>query len=355
MTSPSLTIARPSFRSSTSGLHPCRWMLLALALLAVLSLATVYRPLDFYPLDSADGAYYRAIAYNWFGMSRPELDVAPPTSLWRTFRPTSAISLHLTGPFAYRVGAPLLARLIGLPLGDHAEAGFYLLNLVSLVAAAYWLGLAAWRLTQQVAAGAATVLLFVLTPALVSRYLWDYILIDPPAYALLSAAVLCLALGRRRLFLAICLVAPFVREALVVVPACLLIADLLTRLWEPRRWIAPALTLVPYLAFHLWLPILNPSQSGWVLVADGAFPARAASVFGLLWLLALPAAIRSRFLWSLLPMVVIALGGALFVADVERATSYAFPFVLLGAVTTLSDGWAQLHARLTPIPTSRPR
>lgn len=300
-----------------------QWFALGLAVwaAAVLSISALAAPRLDADATCCDHLFYRAMAGGPQeippGNRLPAVYADPDYGRW--MHPENGLAQQ--PPYVYRPLAPLLARALG----------WYPLTLISLAAAAWLLGLAAWRVTGRTWAGVLAVALFAVDPWLSQVPLAIAISVDPLAHAFCALGVL-LILRRDTPALALPLlvaVGLFAKESV----GWLLPCWLLTR-WQPRRLIFSALAVLPYLAFRLSVPVPVDTYSlatTWVPWPRPELLTGTVLAFGALWL-AVPHGLRAApRLAVLLPLLVGGWVMALFAGNVERAVVYAYPLIILCA------------------------
>ncbi len=279
---------------------------------------SIVQPFD--PDDPSTGCYdhlcYRSMAYNWLDLSRPELN-------------RLSLDDHRMPPYAYRIVAPFLARLLGLPFSDDISRGFYLLTVLSLAITTVLVGLIVYLASHRLINAVLAVAVFGLHPWLTGFNLWDYMLPDPLAYALIAVAALALIRHHLPLFLVACLVGLFVKEVFVfVLPAYAIYEYLNHRPWQ-RSLILACTLLLPYGLFRLLAPV-----SGTYSLAVYLHPVSLRMLqaliftFGPLYLLAIVWLRQSRLAIAFVPLALGAAASTLFITDTERVLVYAFPVVL---------------------------
>ncbi|HET9017040.1 MAG TPA: hypothetical protein VFN57_15670 [Thermomicrobiaceae bacterium] len=315
------------------------WALLVCSIVAVVGVALTTTPFD--PNAACcDHLFYRSMAYNLFTVTRPSLNAPPPGNSLPQWERQPAVARYMSPvnalnrqpPFIYRPVAPLVARLLAIPLGG-IDRGFYALSLIGLIVAAYFLALAAWHLSGDIWPAVATIAAFVAIPTVARTNLFDYMLVDPLAFACLSVGVWAMLTRRDRLFWVVALVGIFTKETQAFVIA----AYLLQAAWERRlTWRVGAAALVTgglYGSYRLLLPVPVNTYSLRTTFLGVPHPAVvlgvALGVFGVLGPLAALRCRRVPFSLWLLPIVAGTFVIPLFAVNADRAYVFAFPFVLL--------------------------
>jgi hypothetical protein len=231
-------------------------------------------------------------------------------------------------PYVYRPLAPLLSRLLG----------FRTLSLISLVLAAWLLGMGAFILTTHATLGALTIVLFASCPWLTGYYLRHYQAVDPLAFVFVGLVVVLVCVGKHAHALGVIALGLFAKEPVGLLLPCVLLAARAAGHLNWRLVAMAGLAIVPYAAFRILTPIPQntyslaatfmpwPPFELWIMLRD---------TWGLYWL-APVLAWRSPLLRSLLPMVLLSAGLSLFASNVERCAIYAYPAVYLSLCFALS-------------------
>jgi hypothetical protein len=311
---------------------------LAVGLVAVVAL--LVKPFD---PDTAccDHLFYRSMAYNEFGQTRPDLDVPPAGNSLSSLYGSAAFpwldeanGLARQPPYAYRIVTPAIARGLASVIG--INAGFYVLTFAALVAAALLMGLSVFALTGALLPSAVAVALVALNPATAHLDLYDYMLTDPVALCLVALAVYALITRRPVVFYVACLVGVFNRESMLPMVACYPLSEYLIDRRRPATW-APAVGVVgAWLALRVFWPIPVNRYS---LVNEfvGTF-ARARMVvsvtlvtFGVL-VFTVWRGIFTRWAWVLAPFALASFAAAWFAGDTSRIIVEALPVFIIATL-----------------------
>ncbi len=312
--------------------------LLSLSAILLIFVAVILNPP--LPIDQicCDPHYYRSISYNFFDVARPDLDQPPPDyQKWPQWNYHDGPNgLRREPPFAYRIGAPLLARFLGrLLYQDDALQGFQLLSVLAYVVSTWLVGLLSLDLSRRTTVALAAQILFALNPWLVGHYLQDYVMADPLALAFLCLAVLLLWRRRYEWFLVVVGTGLFVKETLAFALACYPFVRWLEDQRDVRPILAVTVAALPYGLFRFLLPIPEAGYSlfsAWLASSPLLITERVTAIYGPLLILAALGLRRSRFLPKLLPMALGSVGAALFISEPGQSLIYAFPVVLLSVV-----------------------
>jgi hypothetical protein len=321
-----------------------------LAVLAIVLVATLAPLVDPFEPDTTSGdyVYYRSMAFNAFGVTRPELDRLPPGhphsvvyrfdtwGAWYEMRN----GLARQPPFAYRLLTPVLARLVEPVFG--INGAFYFWTVTALMAAAFTMGLCIYRLTNAaLLPAAAGVALLALDPATARLHLVRYMLTDPIALFLTVLAVYALITRRPVLFYVTCLVGVVNRESMVPMVVCYPISEyLLDRHLRWQTWAAAFAVAGAWFALRTFWPIpvdqysvvneFKPTLAQTKLVAETAI-----IVFGVLAITAWRSMWRTagaRVALSLVPFVIATFGAAWFIGSVDRILAQTIPFFVIAAL-----------------------
>jgi hypothetical protein len=318
---------------------PARLLLvLAIALTGVLAVRTE----PFQPsVSCCDHLFYRSMAFNLVRVTNPELDAWPPAlDLGRLYSDPyhgqylkAENGFRRQPPYAYRIVTPLIARVAAYPLGGNINRAFYLVTFVSLVMASYWTARSIYLLTAQLLPAIAAVVTFAAIFRLTRYHLYNYMLVDPLAYALLAAGVYLLLRRNFRWFFLLSFVAVFNKETHLFLLASAFSLQVVERRLD-RASIASYLAIVgSYLAFRFWLPIPNNAYNLRTVYLGLPSPRTIAqvglAVFGVLVPFTLSRVWVVRFPLYLLPLAAGALLASLFAGNTDRAYVMAFPLVFL--------------------------
>jgi hypothetical protein len=287
-----------------------------------------------------DHLFYRSMAFNEFVITRPDLDRPPPGNIlwaisqtgWHDLRN----GLRRQPPFAYRIVTPLVARGI-FSLTGNISVSFYVLTLLSLVGAGFFLALSIYSLTESTAAALLGLLVFNLNPASTSVNLWDYMLTDPLAFLLVSISLFALIRRQRVLFFLACAVGVFNKESMVPMLLAYPLSEVLIEGRLRRDSVAVVgVVAAAWFAFRHLLPIpvnrysfiaeFRGTAAQTKLVAIGLI-----STFGVL-LVASWRILISRLGLSLLPFVLANVLAAWFVGNIDRAMGQAVPALLVSSL-----------------------
>ena len=223
--------------------------------------------------------------------------------------------------------------------------GFWIATLVGLICATaglMWFLLALGLSPSFVVIGG---LAFALLPPATGFTLWDYMLVDPLAFALLTLALAC-AVSRRGLWLFVTLALyAFAKETVLLVALFTLVYALEERDWRMLRWSAAGLAACS--AIQLGLHVAIHSDQPYSLLAQYQLVrsmyggsavtvlARILDTFGAPWLLLLPFAAlqlihppRVLARPSFLLMFIGATAQVVVATNTSRVVVYAFPIVI---------------------------
>jgi hypothetical protein len=314
------------------------YLLLCLMAASLTGIIAAHQPAFDPNATLGDHLFYRSMAYNLFVVSRPDLNT-PPAALRagherpetrRWLRPGN--HLNRQPPYVYRVVAPLTARAIGyVAANDDAAAGFRVLALASVCAAAFFTSATVYALTRDpLAAAVASIALFA-NPWFANFNLYDYMLSDPLAMALIACSIWALARGMRTVFWISAFVAIFTKEiAIVLIPIGLWREYAQSGRVRPASIAIAASAAIAYGVFRVAMPIPGDSYSlSAVVQSPYGFPVWAWRTFGILGISALARLRYVRLAIELLPLSLAAVAGSLLVTDHERALIYAFPMVVV--------------------------
>lgn len=243
-------------------------------------------------------------------------------------------------PFNWRLLAPLLVHLLPLPAPD----GFWLLTVASLSAAALALVWFLRGVGLPPGASVAGALAFVTLAPLSGFDLWDYMLVDPLAVALVIVTLGC-AVHRQGLFLLISLIALAATKEIAVLGAIFAVAWAAERRdWAMLRWAAAG--LVASFAVIAAIRIAVPADRPYGLTAMyttvyGASPSLSLIAHRLAlatleaWTVLLPFAllqlVHPPHAWRSPAFALLFIGAAaqvLVATDVARLIVYAAPVVI---------------------------
>lgn len=321
-------------------------VLAVLAIVLVGTLAVIIEPFE-PDTTSGDYVYYRSMAFNQFGVTRPELDRLPPGhphlvvyrfdtwGAWYDMRN----GLARQPPFAYRLLTPALARLVEPALG--INGAFYFWTVAALMGAAFTMGLCIHRLTGALVPAATAVVLFALDVATARLHLVRYMLTDPIALFLTVLAVYALITRRPVMFYVTCLVGVVNRESMVPMVVCYPISEyLLDRRLRWQTWTAAVGVAGAWIALRTFWPIpvdqyslvneFKPTRAQTKLVVETAV-----TVLGVLVIAAWRTVWRTtaaRIALSLVPFVIATFAAAWFIGSVDRILAQAIPFFVVAVL-----------------------
>jgi len=328
--------------------HRRRYRAAHLAVLLIVSaLATGIVAATTEPIDADetwDGLFYRSMAYNLFGVTRPELDVPPPgNGIWEGYARAAANpaehfldprnGLGRQPPYAYRVVTPLLARSVAAVTGD-IESAFYAISFGFLVLAGLLIGLTVLEVAGSVVLGSLAAALFAFSPATARADLSQFMLTDPLAFCLAALAVFALVRRNRLVFYAACLVGVFNKETMVPLLACWPLSEvLLERRLRTSTLLLSGSIAAAWAAFRVLLPIPVDRYS---LTAEfvGTLSQAKLVILGLAvaygpLLVTVWRAVGSRAALSLAPFALANVISMWFLGSTDRAAAMAIPAVLL--------------------------
>lgn len=325
------------------------WKVVLLALVtAGLATGIVARLTPLFEPDATccDHLFYRSMAYNLVGVTRPDLNVPPPGNrlpevyrhpYWGRFM-YEENGLNRQPPYAYRVLTPVLARLVAEAAyrGD-INAGFSAVSFISLVLAGTFMALALWQVTGSAETAVVGAAVFASLYFAVGFNLFDYMLTDSLALGFVALAVFLLVSRRRLPFFLVCWVGVFNKETMLAVVPCYLLLELSER--RPRLSTLGMTLLVfgSYAALRLLVPIPRDTYTfETTFVGLQVLPTLGETylqVFGLLGITAASRVWLSPYGLVLAPIVGGAVAGCLFSGDHARTLVYAFPVVLIAALT----------------------
>jgi hypothetical protein len=295
--------------------------------------------------DCCDHLFYRSMAYNLPVVTRPDLDVAPPgnrlpsvyTSAYYSRWMDARNGLARQPPYVYRVMTPLLARgLARIAFDGDVTPAFYLIAVASIGLTLIMTALAAHAASGSVVL--ALLAMGVIALAWPFQFsLWDFMLPDALSFGLISLGVYLLIRRQKVAFLAVCAVGVLTKEiVLLLLPAYAILEGLEGR-WRLNTFVASVVIGAAYLGVRslIEIPFNNygPSTTftGFTIGALQGVVASCATLFGLLIARVPLGAWRSPVALALLPLAVGSLLATLFITNTDRATIYAFPFVIVAA------------------------
>lgn len=340
-----------------------RWIVFTLLL--VFSIATIAQSVRVNPpfdpdKNCCDHLFYRSMAYNLFTVARPEINFPPPQLMHVYSRPYLSgyykfnNLLNRQPPYVYRVVTPLAARLIAVVFyHDNINRGFYTLTLVSFVLASFFLSICLYLLTTNLAVALLGAAAFAVNYWIVAFNLWDFMLTDPPAYAMLGLALLFMITGRRWLFFLACFTGIFVKEMLLFLLPCYLLYTLLRRKSSKADWIMAGGIVLVYLVFRAVVPVpvnTYSLQTTFTGMPDWhPYYQKIWGSFSFLILFALSRMFLSRLSLALLPLALGSLFATFFVTDIQRAFVFAFPFVFLSILAVPVRSWSGRVLAVAPV------
>jgi len=165
--------------------------------------------------------------------------------------PFSTDALVREPPFCWRILVPLVVYILPLP----APTGFWLLTVLALAVATLALEWFLLGLGLPPAAASAGGFAFVLLGPAVGFTLWDYMLVDPAAFALLALALGAAAHRRGPLLLATLLLFAATKETALIGAAFGVFWAFEKRDWKLLRWGAGGLVGVIGVIFLIRLAI----------------------------------------------------------------------------------------------------
>lgn len=309
-----------------------------------------------------DHLFYRSMAFNLFAITRPDLNqplnnfsiaglyVHPYFS--RFMYPANGYNRQ--PPYCYRIVTPLLARAISLIGSVSIDDGFYLITVVSLTLAAFFLALAVHRLSHGVVLALMSVVAYGQLREVFAFNLTQPMLTDPLAHCLLALSTYLIIAGRPYWFVAVCLMGLFNKEIhLFMLPCGVLFQMLSGRPWK-RMSLACGGIVAFYFAFRLLLPVpINTYSLAGNLMEIPPLTSVVQwliDVFGVMVVATVLRLPRRLINLALLPQalgaVVIGIGFSnIGPVDLYRALDYAAPLVIVatfGAAT--QSRWAWLLA-----------
>ncbi|MGH9324140.1 MAG: hypothetical protein ACRD21_01195 [Vicinamibacteria bacterium] len=249
-------------------------------------------------------------------------------------------SVFTMPPFGYRIGAPLLARLLPLPL----EAAFFTVTALSLLAVSLfaYLLLREWGFDHELSLLG---LGFVAAAPEVTRFLNNYFLVDAAAVA--GTALLLLGIERRwssGAMAFLLLIASLVKETAFFVLPVLYLRLALPRLVDGRAAAQTLLVALPALASAFWLRLgWGGASTGFPYLTPWSVPRRAwfgsyvsyqdiwVNLFGFLGLLAAANAFTAEgraFLRRYWPYLALVLAQLIVPRNSDRLLFFAFPVVI---------------------------
>lgn len=292
-----------------------------------------------------DHLYYRSMAFNFFKITRSDLNTIPPgNSLWNFYSdPYWSKFIKLENylnrqpPYAYRIITPLLARAIGrLFFCDRVEYGFYLISFLALTFTTFLISLILYFLTHNVIVSVLGSIVFSSFKWTTSFYISDYMLVDPLAFFFITLAVFFMLRKRKAAFFLTCLLGMFNKETVGLLIPCYLLNELLEDRLRMHSIMGAASVIIIYSVFRNMVPIPINTYSlknvfmgmpPWQSIIVHFF-----SSFGILTFFTLSRMWLSNFTLSLSPLAVSSLIILSFVSDKQRMVAYIFPLVLFSVL-----------------------
>lgn len=288
-----------------------------------------------------DHLFYRSMAFNFFTVSRPDLNEPPPGNRLSAVYADRYFGgfmhrenkLNRQPPYCYRFVTPLLSRAIATVSGRSIDFGFYTLSFASLAFTCFVLALSVYDISRNWVLAAAAAISYSEVYSAFSGNLHDYMLTDPLAQLFVALSVYFMLTERKRWFLAIGLVAIFNKEIHAFMLPCYVLMEFAERRTSTSVLIGCVLIVATYAAFRLWLPV--PTNTYSLATTFFRLPSAATiatEFFQVFGVLAVSAVIRLPFRRATLSLTPIAIGAAiaeLFAPNTARTYAYAFPFVML--------------------------
>lgn len=313
--------------------------LLGLAL-ALTALQAVRNPPMNPDTECCDHLFYRSMAFNFFGVTRPDLNSPPPNS--RLFvaaaQPYYAQWskpedwLNRQPPFVYRPLTPLVARAIGGPAGDDVNLGFYLVSFGSLALSCLLLALIIYSLSSNLLLTAAAAVTFSQVMPVFAQNLWNFMLTDAASFLFLLLGIYLLMLRRERLFLLVTFVGMFNKETVLLLLPCYLLKMILERRLSVGKVAAVAVVFAIYFIFRASIPIPNNAYTLaniFVGTPTAGFIARGLiGIFGVLVIAAIFRFGRNDVNIWLMPLALGGIAAEMFTHfDTERTYVLVFPLI----------------------------
>jgi hypothetical protein len=308
-----------------------------------------------------DHLFYRSMAFNFFLVTRPELNEPPiGNRLEDVYKNPDyskwidpANKLNRQPPYSYRILSPLLARTIAFFVQDNIEIAFYVLSFFALALACFFISLSVLDVSKSLVSAGVAGALFSTTFFLSPFNLYDYMLTDPMGYFFISVSVFLMLKRMDGLFFLISLLAVFNKETQFFVLA----AYLLVQIHERRLNVASiVMCLLIAFAYGLFRTVVTipVNRYSFASVFQG-FPspseirASAISTFGFSVYLTASRFWLSKFNLLLTPIALGIFFSSLFVGNTERAYVYVFPLVLLAILGVRTDSKITRALSLAPV------
>jgi hypothetical protein len=308
-------------------LHSSLVVTLVLVCLAVTGIIALRTPRFNPDASCCDHLFYRSMAFNFFSVTRPDLDRPPPGNPLIKLQREHAVvggarlqqgnGLRRQRPFAYRVLTPLSARLLFTLTGDINNA-FYLLSFLAIAGSCLFVALTIFSITGSLIPALAGALAFCLNPWTARFNLFDFMLGDPLTFFCVALAIFGLFRRRPALFYVACLAGAFNKELILPLVLAYPLSEVFSdHEFQPERFV-PALAIgVAWLAFRLMLPV--PAAHYSVSDQFAAYNIGVREVLSVVAMLLVPLwrGFRSRITWALTPFIVLNVAAGIFVGAVQ--------------------------------------
>lgn len=327
--------------------------------LALTALQAVRNPPMNPDAECCDHLFYRSMAYNFFDVTRPNLNSPPPDS--RLFDAAAQPYyaqwskpedwLNRQPPFVYRPLTPLLARTIGGLVGDNINLGFYFVSFVSLVLSCFLLALIIYALSSNMVLTVAAAVTFSQIVPVFAQNLWDFMLTDGAAFLFMLLGIYLLIIRRERLFLLVTFVGMLNKETVLLLLPCYLLKMILERRLNVGRVAGVAVIFAIYFLFRVSIPIPNNSYTlanTFVGIPTPEFVARGMfGIFGVLVIAAIFRFGRNEVNIWLMPLALGAIASEMFTHfDAERTYVVALPLIFAATFGLKLDSLALVIAAL---------
>jgi len=208
-----------------------------------------------------DHLFYRSMAFNFFTVTRPELDNPARFKTGLYADPYLSGFMHRENrfnrqpPYCYRIVTPLLARAINAVTGASIEDSFYAITVIALTLATFFVALTVHTLSRSFALAIVAAVAYTRFDAAFHFNLWDFLLTDPLAHVFVALSIYLMLTERVLAAVAVSLLGVFNRETqLLVLPCCVLIQLFARRPLLPVVAGSTAVVAV-YFAFRAVVPV----------------------------------------------------------------------------------------------------